>query len=1345
MSPEHGTGAAASVPGSNWEWDIRSGVFRYSPEFRALLGEEAVEVSGTLPEWHERLHPDDVLPAIRAILAFLGRHQDVLRLDHRVRHATGAYIRMLSVGHAIRDDHGTTVRIQAQVTVPVPAPEPESAPPADAQPDLLPAIQSAVLHHEDPLALMRAACQVLANSNAFSAAWMGLLDDSGAFARTASTGMSALIADRLPTAETWIPIVPSPIAQALDERRPVVVAPSAESPTGWPRILDQIGSRALVVLPLLTPDPIEARPRGVLVLGVRINCELRELELAIAGRVASLLADRLAALVDSGPEAQAEPAPEPPLVPVDVYSLILRRRDVGADSPVSGSTVASQPPEPSDLAKPQADCLGRVLGALSTSGSSESGLALALAALGSGLKAQTVAIHAVVRHDEAWAIGERVGLWRDTGDAHADADLARLLPTPEILSSWFDAGTARLDGETPDACFHATGGQPDGRRPTLMCCPISAGSRSPAVLSVARVADPDWSAAERRLLSLCGQAIALARQRAGDGVSEDTAGQTAAEITQTWALALARAQTDISRAVRNEPDPDHLLRVIVGHVAGALDTAHAFVAQGDDRFGPLVLVAATGLYVEHIGRRLAIDPDLLAPTDLPRLIRAELTGLAPNEIGVLVPVLGAGAGLIGVAFPHRTEPEDAAGSLLPRFADLVSLGMQSIQPGRPVAPVIQAKAGEAPPDREQEHGSVAVVDTGDSVVDWDLRTPALFMSDSLVRALGYERAELRADFAQFVQLLHPDDLAAVAEALHSHLAGLTEGLLVEYRLLSKGGAYRWVSSRGRTFRDESGRVSRLVIAQTDVTALRQARLLLDRVRRLYSLLSRVHQLAARAPTRDELLRAACAAAVDTGLFQAAWVGLLDDTASLIVPAAAEAVGGLRQGNVWLARSEADRDADPVSLAVRTGKPLLVNDASEYVDTSWGSAVLARGARSVGAFPIVTINAIGALGVYSQEAAFFGDDETQVLSEVATALGLAMKRMEEEVHRQRAEERLRYLSYHDALTGLHNRAYFEEELRRLGGSRLYPVTIVSTDLDGVKIVNDAFGHRAGDELLAEYAQALRGAFRGSDVVARIGGDEFVAILPNTNAGVAAGLVARVAARIDQHNARGVGLPISHSLGAATAADAATPLSALHEQADRAMYADKNRRAGSGSPPVIGAMIASLADRDFGAQGHLERVDGFAVTLGLALSLDAAAMANLRLLASVHDLGNVGVPEHVLNKREPLDPADREQIQSHSTIGYRIARASGRLTRVADLILHHHEWWNGSGYPAGIRGEEIPLLCRIFAVVDAYDAMTSARPYRQPLNFERAVSEILGAAGGQFDPVVAEEFARIAKAL
>lgn len=348
-------------------------------------------------------------------------------------------------------------------------------------------------------------------------------------------------------------------------------------------------------------------------------------------------------------------------------------------------------------------------------------------------------------------------------------------------------------------------------------------------------------------------------------------------------------------------------------------------------------------------------------------------------------------------------------------------------------------------------------------------------------------------------------------------------------------------------------------------------------------------------------------------------------------------------------------------------------------------------------------------------------------------------------RKRVEEQLKYLSLHDPLTGLYNRTYFDQEMSRLALCRSTPLSLIICDVDGLKLVNDTLGHEAGDELLVAASKVIRDSFRQGDVASRIGGDEFAVLLTNQEANTVEGASRRIREAIEHYNEQNNGVPLCMSIGFADSSHSPSGLSNLFEEADKNMYNDKIRNRASAHHVIIQAFIKMMEAKDFAVQGHLAHMEELMLVFSAALNMPEAKSKRLRLFAYMHDIGKVGVAESILLKEEPLLYEEMLKIRQHCEVGYRIAMFVPNLVPVADFILKHHEWWDGSGYPLGLKGEEIPMECRMLAIVDAYDAMTSDRPYRKALDYTSAVSELRRASGTQFDPALVERFIPVVEAV
>lgn len=344
-------------------------------------------------------------------------------------------------------------------------------------------------------------------------------------------------------------------------------------------------------------------------------------------------------------------------------------------------------------------------------------------------------------------------------------------------------------------------------------------------------------------------------------------------------------------------------------------------------------------------------------------------------------------------------------------------------------------------------------------------------------------------------------------------------------------------------------------------------------------------------------------------------------------------------------------------------------------------------------------------------------------------------------RKNMEDQLRHLSLHDVLTGLYNRAYFEEEMRRLESGRYNPVGIILCDVDGLKMVNDTLGHESGDCLLIETANVIKKAMRQGDMVARIGGDEFAILLPHSDVNDVESICDRIRESIEKFNMENSGLTISLSMGYSVAHTAPNDMGSLFKEADDNMYREKMMHRQSASSAVVKTLMDALAARDFITEGHADRLQRLVEAMAGRIGISNKSIDDLRLLAKFHDVGKMGIPDSVLFKPGSLTSEEVGIMRQHCEIGYHISQSASVLMDIGEWIHKHHEWWNGKGYPLGLKGEEIPLECRILSIADAYDAMTSDRPYRAALTHEEAVDEIKRCAGTQFDPDLVPYFLEI----
>ncbi|ACV64646.1 diguanylate cyclase and metal dependent phosphohydrolase [Desulfofarcimen acetoxidans DSM 771] len=343
-------------------------------------------------------------------------------------------------------------------------------------------------------------------------------------------------------------------------------------------------------------------------------------------------------------------------------------------------------------------------------------------------------------------------------------------------------------------------------------------------------------------------------------------------------------------------------------------------------------------------------------------------------------------------------------------------------------------------------------------------------------------------------------------------------------------------------------------------------------------------------------------------------------------------------------------------------------------------------------------------------------------------------------RKEMEQRLRYLSLHDSLTGLYNRTYFEQEMKRLSDKKHAPVGIIICDVDGLKLINDTLGHDRGDILIVNAANVLRSSFRSKDVIARIGGDEFAILLPNSSAPAVEKAYRRIHHSVNKYNKENPLIMLNISVGYAVSTEESSDLNQIFKEADDKMYQIKLSSKTNTRDAIMQTLLKKLQIKECTSENRIQRMQDLVEVMANVVGLNHS-LEKLRNFTRYHDIGKLGISDKILFKPTSLTPEEYCQIRKHCEIGHRIAQSSPDLMLIADWILKHHEWYNGSGYPLGLKGEEIPLECRIFSIADAYDTMTNNQPYKRAMTHEEALAELRRCAGTQFDRGIVEIFIQL----
>jgi diguanylate cyclase (GGDEF)-like protein/putative nucleotidyltransferase with HDIG domain len=335
-------------------------------------------------------------------------------------------------------------------------------------------------------------------------------------------------------------------------------------------------------------------------------------------------------------------------------------------------------------------------------------------------------------------------------------------------------------------------------------------------------------------------------------------------------------------------------------------------------------------------------------------------------------------------------------------------------------------------------------------------------------------------------------------------------------------------------------------------------------------------------------------------------------------------------------------------------------------------------------------------------------------------------------RKRTETDILYLSYHDKLTGVYNRSFYEEELNRLNTDRNLPFTIILSDINGLKLTNDAFGHMAGDRLIIAYAEILKRICRKDDIVARIGGDEFAILLPKTTETVANLLVNRLNEAI--LNTKPDKIKLSVSFGLRTKDRLDEDFEDVFKEAEDRMYHEKINNQVHFKSSILQLITTSLFEKYPDEREHAAMVSNQCRQMGEALSLSTKEVSDLELAGLLHDIGKIGLDG--LGHHYP-DFDMTPEFKRHCEIGYQITRSVYEFSHIAEFIYAHHERYDGTGYPNGTKGKDIPLQARIIKIANDF----SSAKQRDKLAHHEAIEFIKNASGTFYDPILVDVFIKL----
>ncbi|MFT8351818.1 diguanylate cyclase [Clostridium saccharoperbutylacetonicum] len=329
-----------------------------------------------------------------------------------------------------------------------------------------------------------------------------------------------------------------------------------------------------------------------------------------------------------------------------------------------------------------------------------------------------------------------------------------------------------------------------------------------------------------------------------------------------------------------------------------------------------------------------------------------------------------------------------------------------------------------------------------------------------------------------------------------------------------------------------------------------------------------------------------------------------------------------------------------------------------------------------------------------------------------------------------DKELDYVTYHDSLTGAYNRTFFNNQIENIDKVDSYPLSVIMGDVNGLKLINDAFGHLMGDRLLKSAADIMKKICRKSDLLVRWGGDEFIILLPKTPYEDVAQISERIKEECLKENIEL--LNISISLGYDTKKDKDEDIMKIVTNAEEMMYKVKMLESKSTKSRTLKLIINTLYEKSEEDGLHSKNTRKICRLIGEAIGMTKEKISELEILGEIHDIGKVAISKDILNKPGKLNEAEWEEMKKHPQIGYHIVSSSSDIAFLAESVLAHHERYDGTGYPKGLKSDEIPLMARILSIADAYETEVNSRKYREKLKKEEAIAELLKNSGSHFDP-------------
>lgn len=620
--------------------------------------------------------------------------------------------------------------------------------------------------------------------------------------------------------------------------------------------------------------------------------------------------------------------------------------------------------------------------------------------------------------------------------------------------------------------------------------------------------------------------------------------------------------------------------------------------------------------------------------------------------------------------------------------------------------------------------------------EWNIQTGKTIYNDKWAEMLGYNLEELEPTTLKiWKKIVHPEDRKKAEKNWKKHFRGEVELFDVEIRMKHKNGNWIWINERGKVVSwTEDNKPLKMFGVNINITKRKKQQKDLEfqhrfqkTIAQISSELLEINSANINRKINDSLKKIGEFFEVDRG-----YIYTFSDNKKFISNTHA-----WNNNNIQTSKNSIQNlSAEILSRweeKIKQNKVINISNISKMPEEARAEQKLLekQNIKSVTYVPMLIDNKLfGFLGFNSvKRKKLFSEEEIKMLKIFADIITSAFSKYLD-------DERIKNLTFKDSLTGLYNRRYYENELERIDKKRQLPVSIIVADINGLKIINDSFGHKKGDQLLIKSAQILKEETRKEDIIARIGGDEFSILLPQTSQSETEKIIARI--NKEANETKNDEITVSIAIGSATKTEIGQDINNILKEADNNMYQNKLSESKSTKSKIVKGLLNSLAVKSDETKEHTIRMTKLALEFGGSLGLSNSELNRLSLLSTLHDIGKITINEEVLNKPENLTDKEWDNIKSHTESGYKIAKSSEEFLIVAEEIYSHHERWDGRGYPRGLKGKDIPYLARIISIIDAYDVMTNDRPYSKAISQKEALAEIERCSGTQFDPLLVNKF-------